>query len=55
MAGNQYQSDDEVISAFGNVLDQPDESSTTNEILALQHWCKKCVDYKDVYVETDFI
>ena len=42
----QNQTDDEVISAVEDFIEDWDKSFYTTEIKALQHWWKKCVDRK---------
>ena len=50
-AGNQYQADDEVISAVEDSFKDQDENFYNTEIQALQHRWKKCVDRRGNYVE----
>ena len=50
LAGKQYQTDDEVISAVDIFEDQDDGFYTTG-IQALQHWWKKCVGRREDYIE----
>ena len=50
LAGKQYRTDDEVISAVEDVEDQ-DEIFCTMAIQALQHRWKKYMDRKGYYVE----
>ena len=51
LAGKQYQTDDEVISAVEDLFEDQDESLYTMGIQVLQHRWKKCVDLRD---ETTF-
>ena len=44
LAGKQYRTDDEVISAVEEFFKDQDESFYTTRIQALQHRWKKCVD-----------
>ena len=45
LAGKQYWTDDEVISAVEDFFKDQDESYYTTGIQALQHQWKKCVDH----------
>ena len=51
LAGNQYRTDDEVISTVEDFFEDQDESLYTTGIHALQHRWKKCVDCKGDHVE----
>ena len=51
LAGKQYRTDDEVISAVEDFLADQDESFYTTSIQALQHRWKKCVDPRGDYGE----
>ena len=52
LAGKQYRTDDEVISAVEDFFeDQDAQSFYTRGIQALQHRWKKCVDRRGHYVE----
>ena len=52
LAGEQYQTDDEVISAVDDFFfEDQGESFCTTRIQALQHQWKKCVDHRGDYVE----
>ena len=51
LAGKQYQTDDDVISAGEDYLKDQDESFYTTGIQALQHRWKKYVDCRGDYVE----
>ena len=50
LAGKQYRTDDEVISAVKDFFEDQDESFDTTGIQAMQHQWKKCVDCKGDYV-----
>ena len=53
LAGKQYRTDDQVISAVEDFFENQDESfyMYTKGIQALQHWWEKCVDRRGDYVE----
>lgn len=51
LAGKQYQTDDEVISAAEDFFDHQSESIYTKGIQSLQHRWKKCVDHRGDYAE----
>ena len=48
LAGNQYRTDDEIISAVGDFFEDQDEGFYTMGIQALQQGWKKCVDCREL-------
>ena len=51
LAGKQYQTNDEVISAVEGFFKDQDKSFYTTGIQMLQNWWKQCVDCRGDYVE----
>ena len=51
LAGNWYQTDDDVISAIEDFFESQEENFYSTGIQALEHRWKKCVDCRGDYVE----